>query len=71
VGPAVLEDAPPIVRRSLLRWWRRLKREPGGMLFATFIQQRNVVARTVWARIATGHQRVVGSLLAQAVRRAQ
>jgi hypothetical protein len=47
------------------------KREPGGLLFATFVQQQNVVVRAVWARIAPGHRRVVRSLLAQAVRRAQ
>jgi Protein of unknown function (DUF2867) len=109
---AVLEDAPPAMRRRLLRGWRRLglklgsprsgrrvlgwevrrstegfvllsassrigfsgellfKREPGGLLFATFIQQRNVVARAVWALMAPTHRRVVRSLLTQAVRRA-
>jgi Protein of unknown function (DUF2867) len=109
---AVVEDAPPIVRRRLLRGWYWLglklgsprtssrvlgweirrstpdfvllgagsrlgltgellfKREPGGLLFATFIQQRNVVARTVWARIAPTHRRTVRSLLVQAISRA-
>jgi hypothetical protein len=110
---AVLEDAPPIMRRRLRRGWRRLglklgssrsggrvlgweirrstpdfvllgagsrvglpgellfKREPEGLLFATFIQQRNVIVRAVWARIAPTHRRVVQSLLAQAIRREQ
>lgn len=33
------------------------------LLFATFVQQRNVVARAVWAGVPPGHQRVVRSLL--------
>src|SRR5260370_41904735 len=108
---AVLEGAPPDVRRSLRRGWRALglklgsprsgrrvlgweirrstqdfvllaagsrigmpgellfKREPRGLLFATFVQQRNPVARAVWTRIAVKHQRVVRSLLTQAARR--
>ena len=43
------------------------KREPGGLLFATFIQQRNVVARAVWARVAPTYRRIVRSLLTQAI----
>jgi hypothetical protein len=108
---AVLEDAPPHVRRGLRRGWRALglrlgsprsgrrvlgwevrlstpdfvllaagsrigmpgellfKRERHGLLFATFVQQRNPVARAVWARIAARHRQVVRSLLTQAARR--
>jgi hypothetical protein len=44
-------------------------REPRGLLFATFVQQQNRVARAVWARTVPQHQRVVQSLLAQAARR--
>lgn len=43
-------------------------REPRGLLFATFVQQQNRIARAVWARTAPKHQRVVRSLLAQAAR---
>ena len=42
---------------------------PGGLLFATFVQLHNPVARTVWSRITPHHQHVVGSLLHQAGRR--
>ena len=45
------------------------KRERGGLLFATFVQQRNSLARTVWGRVEPAHQRIVSSLLAQAARR--
>ncbi len=45
------------------------KRERHGLLFATFVQQKNPVARAVWARIAPRHQRVVRSLLTQAADR--
>ena len=47
------------------------KREGHGLLFATFVQQKNPVARAVWARIAPRHQRVVRSLLTQAADRAR
>jgi hypothetical protein len=45
------------------------KRERHGLLFATFVQQRNPVARALWARVVPAHQRTVRSLLAQAARR--
>ena len=44
-------------------------REPRGLLFATFVQQKNRVARAVWARTVPQHQRAVQSLLTQAARR--
>ena len=44
--------------------------EPHGLLFATFIQQTNTVARALWAAITPRHQRVVRSLLTHAVSRA-
>lgn len=44
-------------------------REPHGLLFATFIQQSNPAARTLWAAITTTHQHTVRSLLTHAARR--
>ena len=46
-----------------------IRREPGGLLFATFVGLHNRVARAVWARITTHHQQVVRSLLTHAARR--
>ena len=43
--------------------------EPRGLLFATFIQQNNPLARSVWAGITRQHQHVVESLLVGAGRR--
>ncbi len=45
--------------------------EPGGLLFATLVQQDNPAARAVWVRITSTHQQVVRSLLDHAVRRAE
>jgi hypothetical protein len=39
------------------------KREPDGLLFATFVQHRNPLVRAVWAGVAPGHRRVVRRLL--------
>ena len=45
------------------------QREEGdGLLFATFVQQRNSVARTIWARVVPVHERTVKSLLTHAAR---
>jgi hypothetical protein len=46
------------------------QREPDGLLFATFVRQRNPVARAIWARVEATHQEVVRSLLGHAARRA-
>jgi Protein of unknown function (DUF2867) len=43
--------------------------EPGGLLFATFVQQNNPLARTIWVAITETHQQVVQSLLVHAARR--
>jgi hypothetical protein len=43
--------------------------EPRGLLFSTFIQQDNPLARSLWAAITQHHQHVVQSLLAHAARR--
>jgi hypothetical protein len=43
--------------------------QPGGLLFATLIQQNNPAARAVWVRMTSTHQRVVRSLLDHAARR--
>lgn len=40
--------------------------EPDGLLFATFLQQTNPVARSLWAAITPRHQEVVRSLLTHA-----
>ena len=44
------------------------KREGDGLLFATFVQQRNSLARAIWARVVPVHQRTVKSLLTHAAR---
>jgi hypothetical protein len=42
------------------------KREQGSLLFATFVQHKNPLARAVWAGVAPGHRRVVQHLLERA-----
>ena len=43
------------------------KREPDGLLFATFVQQlRNSLVRAIWARVMPVHQRTVQFLLVHA-----
>ena len=44
------------------------ERRPDGLLFATFLQLGNPLARVVWARVAPPHRRVVQHLLARAAR---
>jgi hypothetical protein len=46
-----------------------LKKEDGGLLFATFVAQRNLIARAVWALTEPVHVRVVRDVLAQASQR--
>lgn len=46
-----------------------LKKEDGALLFATFVAQRNLIARAVWAITEPVHVRVVRDLLRQASRR--
>lgn len=48
------------------------RRDPGAdrLLFATFIQLGNPVARRIWAGITVRHQEIVRSLLTHAERRA-
>jgi hypothetical protein len=45
------------------------KRGHDALLFATFVQQDNLIARTVWAETETAHVRVVRQILEQASRR--
>jgi len=45
------------------------KREPGSLLFATFVQHDNKIARTVWAATEPQHVPIVQGLLEQAGRR--
>jgi hypothetical protein len=42
------------------------KRQQRALLFATFLQQENLIARAVWAGVAPGHRQVVRYLLEQA-----
>jgi Protein of unknown function (DUF2867) len=42
------------------------KRERDGLLFATFVQQRNSLARGIWGRVVPVHQQTVRSLLTHA-----
>jgi hypothetical protein len=46
-----------------------LKKEDGALLFATFVEQRNLLARAVWAVTEPAHVRVVRDILGQASRR--
>jgi hypothetical protein len=46
------------------------KTQPGGVLFATLIQQNNALAQTLWQAITPTHQAVVRSLLTKAGQRA-
>jgi hypothetical protein len=46
-----------------------LKKEDGALLFATFVAQRNLIARAVWAVTEPVHVRVVRDILDQASRR--
>jgi hypothetical protein len=46
-----------------------LKKEDDALLFATFVAQRNLVARAVWAITEPVHVRVVCDILNQASRR--
>jgi hypothetical protein len=45
------------------------RRDHDGLLFCTFVQQRNPLARLLWARVTPAHQRIVRSLLARAAGR--
>jgi hypothetical protein len=45
------------------------KREPGSLLFATFVQHDNPIARAVWAATEPQHVPIVHDLLEQAGRR--
>ncbi|AGB23710.1 Protein of unknown function (DUF2867) [Mycobacterium sp. JS623] len=46
-----------------------LKKEVGALLFATFVAQRNLIARAVWTVTEPVHVRVVRDVLAQAGQR--
>lgn len=49
-----------------LRGQLLFRSKPDGLLFATFLQQTNPVARALWAAITPRHQQVVRSLLTHA-----
>ena len=46
-----------------------LKKEDGALLFATFVAQRNPIARAVWAITEPVHVRIVRDILGQASQR--
>ena len=74
LGWKIARSAPSFVLLSARSWLGLhgellFRRESDGLLFATFIQQDNPAARTVWAAITTTHQEVVRSRLAHAGRR--
>jgi hypothetical protein len=46
-----------------------LRKDDGALLFATFVAQRNLIARAVWGVTEPVHVRVVRDILAQASRR--
>jgi hypothetical protein len=48
-----------------------IKRDAGGLLFATLVQHDHRIARAMWAAVEPGHLRVVPYLLEQAVQRLQ
>jgi hypothetical protein len=45
------------------------RRQPDGLLFATFVGQRSRLARFLWPRVIPTHQRTVATLLAHGARR--
>lgn len=45
------------------------KREDHGLLFATFVQHDNLIARAVWAAVEPAHVRIVRDILKHASRR--
>lgn len=47
-----------------------LRRHESGLLFATFVQQDNPIARRLWSSIESAHIRTVRSILEMASRRA-
>jgi hypothetical protein len=74
LGWKVQQSSPSVVllgAESLLGLQAELlfRTEPRGLLFATLVQQNNPLARTVWVRITSIHQKVVHSLLDHAARR--
>jgi hypothetical protein len=46
-----------------------LRPEPGGLFFATFIQQRNPLVRALWVPIGPPHRRVLPALMRRAAAR--
>jgi hypothetical protein len=54
-------DSPLGLRAQLL-----CKRERHAILFCTFVEKRNAMARTIWARVEPIHRRVLPRVLGQA-----
>lgn len=76
LGWKVAHTSPTVVRLAAdslvgLRAELLFCADPGGLLFATLIQQTNPAARAVWLRVTPTHQKVVHSLLRHAAGRAR
>jgi hypothetical protein len=74
LGWKILTNTPDVVllgRTSLIGMPGQLlfMREPAGLLFGTFVQQDNRIARAIWAATEPQHVPIVGNLLTHAARR--
>ncbi len=74
LGWEIRRDEPDIVLLGARSWIGMsgellFKREPEGILFATFISQGNPAAKLLWAPIGPNHRRIVSGLLAKAAAR--
>jgi hypothetical protein len=64
---AILDDAPISIRRALMTGELLFKRQQHTLLFATFVQQDNHLARATWAGVEPVHVQVVRYVLAQRI----
>jgi hypothetical protein len=55
----ILAAASPLGLRAELLF----RRAPGGLLFATLLEQRNAASRALWRAITAPHQQIIRSLL--------
>lgn len=74
LGWEVRHDSPEFVLLGADSWIGMpgellFKREPDALLFATFVQHDNAIARAVWAAVEPVHVRVVRDILSQATAR--
>jgi len=74
LGWEVRHDSPEFVLLGADSWIGMpgellFKREPDALLFATFVQHDNALARAVWAAVEPVHVQVVRDILSQATAR--